>query len=168
MKTVDFTTFKTKTNGRVKHFFEEGLIYNDMEMLSIVDARKHFEQRWNDDPFFETDPKDIEYVMDLYQKFELFNIKKVNFQDIHDSLSNNSFGENQPVWVLFDGSIIEIKGTDFELPENHEQGINPCVAVFKSFAFDEDNKDFTGWEHHIIESIESKMIEIEFEHFNGV
>lgn len=71
MKTVDFINFTVTTNGEEKSFFEEGLIHNEVEMLSVVDARKHYEKLYNDDPFFYHDPKDIKYILDLYQKLEL-------------------------------------------------------------------------------------------------
>jgi len=78
MKTVNFRNFTVTTNGEEKDFFEEGLIHNDLEMLSIVDARKLFEHRYYEDPFFYHDHKDIEYVLDLYQKLELFLVEQAD------------------------------------------------------------------------------------------
>lgn len=170
MKTVDFTTFKVTTDGEEKEFFEEGLIHNDMEMLSVVDARKHYEQLYNDDSFFNHHPKDIEYILDLYQKLELFDMSRIDFDDLENSIIGHSSGENQPVWIHCDGDITEIVGNDFTIPD--DQCINPIVAVFKSFTnsatieyFKQNVPEFyRAWKKHIKESIESKMIEIEAEH----
>lgn len=173
MKKVDFTNFTVTTNSDEKHFFEEGLIHNEMEMLSIVDARKHFEQRYNDDPFFETEPKDITYILGLYQKLELFSIERISFERLYNSIASHSHGENQPVWLHWDGAITELVGDNFDLPYDEDQELNPVVAVFKSFDLgifygNAIDKTINGlkpsWKEHIRESIESKMIEIEAEH----
>lgn len=173
MKTVNFQNFTVTTNGIKKEFFEEGLIHNEMEMLSIVDARKHYVRRYDDDPFFETEPKDIEYVLDLYQKLELFDMGRIDFDSLEKSILHNSYGEGQPVWLHCDGEITEIIGNDFltPIPENQ---INPVVAVFSSFGGRSTSMIKWGleenwvleWKKHIEKSIESKMIEIEAEHFN--
>lgn len=174
MKTVDFTNFTVKTTNGEKQFFEEGSIHNEMEMLSIVDARKHYLQRYNDDPFFETNPDDIEYILDLYQKLELFEIGKIDFDRLYNSIAFHSHGSHQPIWLHWDGAITEMVGNDFEIPI--EQETNPVVAVFRS-SDDEVlanmNKKtvdclYTAYEHHIKDSIQSKMIEIEAEHLQGV
>jgi len=167
MKTVNFKTFTITNGDDEKEFFEEGLIYNDMEMISVVDARLLYEKKYNEDPFFETDPKDIVYILDLYQKLELFDVEKVDFKKLHSSLSFHHKGQGHPTWLHWDGTITEAVGPNTNIPEDIED--NPVITVFISFPenfpihddFEVMHKD---WKKHIIEVIRARMIEIEADH----
>jgi hypothetical protein len=175
MKTVNFKTFTVTTNVEEKDFFEEGLIHNELDMLSVVDARAHYEKLFNEDPFFNHNPKDITYVFGLYQKLEEFSMENIDFDKLEKSIISHSHGECQPVWLHWDGCITELFGKNFDLPYDEDQPtnpVNPVVAVFTSFTSDyviryENTGNRIGWEKHIKKTIESKMIEIEAEHLEN-